>query len=128
MARRVGLYFIGIFLGILMVFVFFGKRTSVLSAWLPQPRMRTEIIEKMKQENFPSCFSESKLGSDYVSFVSYINEAHIEFSTMERVGDSRIYKVFETKDSQNYLTIELNDSTCTLMTVRKDGTDFDCLN
>lgn len=127
MARRVGLYFVGILLGVLMVFVFFGERTSVLSAWLPQPRMRTEIIEKTKQENFPDCFTASKLGNGYTGFVSYVNEAHIEFSTMERVGESRIYKVFETKGSENFLTVELNDSTCHLMGANNAGKVFKCL-
>lgn len=89
--------------------------------------MRTEIIEKTKQESFPICFSESKLGDGYTGFVSFINEAHIEFSTMERVGDNRIYKVFETKGSDNYLTLELNDSTCTLMGIQYAGVDFKCL-
>tara|TARA_R110001592_G_scaffold307299_2_gene580663 strand:- start:177672 stop:178055 length:384 start_codon:yes stop_codon:yes gene_type:complete len=126
MARRVGLYFVGILLGVLMVFVFFGERTSVLSAWLPQPRMRTEILEKTKQEAFPDCFAESKLGEDYVGFVSFINDAHIDFSTMKRENESRIYNVHQSKGSDNFLTVELTDSTCTLLAIQKEGQEFLC--
>lgn len=126
MARRVGLYFIGILLGVLMVFVFFGERTSVLSSWLPQPRMRAEIIEKTKQENFPECFSESKLGSNYIDFVSYINDAHIDFSTMKRQDENRIYEVYKTKGSGLFLTVELNDSVCTLLSIQVEGQEFPC--
>jgi hypothetical protein len=126
MARRVGLYFVGILLGVLMVFVFFGERTSVLSAWLPQPRMRTEILEKTKQESFPDCFTESQLGDGYVGFVSFVNEAHIDFSTMERVQESRIYNVHESKGSSNYLRLELTDSTCTLLAIQNEGQEFPC--
>lgn len=126
MVRRFGLYFIGVFLGLAMVAAIFGKRVDVLTSWFPQSRMRTEIIEKTKSETLNECFTKSQLGSDYEGFIEFVNEAHVEFSTMERQGESRIYKVLQTEGSTNYLKLELNDSNCTLLAAVNNGKEFLC--
>lgn len=126
MVRRFGLYFIGVFLGLAMVAAIFGKRVDVLTAWFPQSRMRTEIIEKTKSETLNECFTASQLGADYEGFIEFVNGAHVEFSTMERQDESRIYKVFQQEGGSNYLKLELNDSNCTLLSIVNNGKEFTC--
>lgn len=128
MARRFGLYFIGVFLGLLLVVVFFGKRLEVLKAWLPQPRIKTEVLDKMAPEKLPLCFTTSQAGSGFESFISYIENAHVDFSSLERKGEDRIYKIYEKKDGDNYLQLALNDSTCTLISVYNKHTNYPCEN
>lgn len=126
MARRFGLYFIGVFLGLLLVVVFFGKRLDVLKAWLPQPRIKTEVLDKMSPEKLPQCFTAANAGNNFEAFVKYIENAHVDFTSLERKGDDRLYKIYEEEDGKNYIKLALNDSTCTLINVLHSGKEYSC--
>ena len=89
MIRRFSLYLVGVGLGVLLVMIFFKDRLDVLSSWLPEPRIRTEVIEKFDKTSLEKCAP----GLNYQDWLQFLNQADIDFSKLVKTDTSRIYEL-----------------------------------
>lgn len=124
--QRFQRYFIGVMIGLLLVFVFFGERSC--NDWMPNQRVllrlsETDLIVTKNARCQLDCYS---LDNDDILYA--LENGKVNFKKSDPQAYPLIYVVeseIEEKDFEVTLTFEARDSTSTLVEVW-DGMETAC--
>ena len=123
---RLRVYLIGVLLGIGLVYVFFQERTSVLTSWTPNNRVKQEVEYKgLLQDSTWKCYTFCLGVEDEAAF---FQTADVVFSESNPQSNPKEYLIHFTQGKQEHVkaTVLVGDSTATLSTMVGMDFSLDC--
>lgn len=113
MWKRFRAYLIGVLIGCVVVFFYYGERLTILTSWLPTERVKTDILLYIQESEVTTCATKCA-DWDYAKILSAIDEAEVNFSESETTPPNRVY-LLETEEYQMKFAVQ--DSTAQLVSI-----------
>lgn len=113
MWKRFRAYLIGVLIGCVVVFFYYGERLTILTSWLPTERVKTDILSYVNEAEATQCASQCG-DWDYAKILKAIDEAEVNFSKSETTPPNRVY-LLETENESMKFAVQ--DSTAQLVAI-----------
>lgn len=124
--QRFKRYLLGVGLGIILVFFFFGNRGDSIKGWLPNERVMKRLRETHLQLPDSLKCRLQCANLDSASVKNLFEEGNVRFRRSETKQEPKIYRVdFEQHTPPVQLTFSCDDSTSTI--IRIEGLGLSCI-
>lgn len=126
--QRFKRFLLGLGLGVILVFFFFGNRSESIKGWLPNERVMKRLREtKLQLADSVQCRLKC-FNLDSMSVKNLFEEGNVRFRRSETKQEPKIYRVdFEQHNPPVQLTFSCDDSTSTVIDVMAVGAKVHCL-